>query len=107
MKTEHTKGPWDFYHDEKEKMISIAEQGFDRNDDSDDRSVCGIWGLNGQARSDAENFANARLIAAAPDLIVALEVAAFRLSAILDEGPDNTIELELKAIEAALKKARG
>lgn len=103
MKTKHTPGPWDFFHDEKEQMISIAEQGFDRNDDSDDRSVCGIWGLNGMTRSDDENFANARLITAAPDLLEALEELQEKwISADHYWGSSTN-----KKVEHAIKKARG
>ena len=64
--TSHTPGPWDVYPgtragiDTKDGSFSIVVAGYDDDE-------CGIWG-----RTNAEAEANARLIAAAPDLLEAL-----------------------------------
>lgn len=73
----HTPGPWSIFTDEKHKHnAGIEADGFsiicigypDETPAMDDSGVCG--------RTEEEAQANARLIAAAPDLLEALEFYA-------------------------------
>lgn len=75
--TEHTPGPWrydDSVHGPNEGIIHI------RAGDWTNPEICTMWasslimktGENGLV----ENYANARLIAAAPDLLAALKLVA-------------------------------
>lgn len=71
----HTKGPW--HHDATWDLIKSNKKGI--------------------AALHSENLADARLIAAAPDLLAACKLA-------LEEGDDY---IAIKAIKAAIAKAEG
>lgn len=72
MKVDYTKGPWFFRHVEDQNMISIHLR--DGDDEVEDTTICGIWGIGHEAfQKDKERVANASLIAAAPELLEALE----------------------------------
>lgn len=107
----YTPGPWDFYHDKKANMISIAGKSFDREDDSYDKSICGIWAVNsGSSRSDAEHFSNAQLISAAPELLEALEGVnkAFEISnQIADWHPTKELNDAFMNVLKVIEKAKG
>jgi hypothetical protein len=68
MNAAHTRGPWFVDHDEAVTVRDVPENG----------RICGLswlrapFGLNGRKTND-EVAANARLIAAAPDMLAALK----------------------------------
>lgn len=76
MTTKHTPGPWKYVFLREDSIISIqevrplTEEEMDRGDDP---SICGIHGVSGISDLDK---ANARLIAAAPELLEALKRVA-------------------------------
>jgi hypothetical protein len=95
MKTQHTPGPWAIQggfitaHDGAgyEKAIAKIKTGRD-------------WPLVQPAKQDeAEAAANARLIAAAPDLLAALEHAVFEL--------EEKTGVYTGDFQALIKKAKG
>ncbi len=96
MSQQHTPAPWtaDGYHNEYYASISVKAGG---------RGVCAI--SSAIKRPGAESAANARLIAAAPDLLAALEellpAAARSIQGTTDGEPI------LQAARAALAKATG
>lgn len=63
--TQHTPGPW--RQEFAQSLLVLA------NRPEGERIVAGVWGHSDEAL--AEGYANARLIAAAPDLLAALESA--------------------------------
>ncbi|WP_313087234.1 hypothetical protein [Stutzerimonas nitrititolerans] len=84
-----TPGPWATYRDQ----LSVGEtQGHS--------GICEVWERHG-----GQGFENARLIAAAPDLLEALESAQM---AIMGYTHQNAITLAaLEKARAAIAKARG
>ncbi|BAR92353.1 hypothetical protein [Stutzerimonas frequens] len=96
--TKHTPGPWATYRDQ----LSVGEtQGHS--------SICEVWERNG-----GEGFENARLIAAAPELLEALQWSTFWLEGCLkceaytwDADQREAAEEALKNSLAAIAKARG
>ena len=81
----HTPGPWEFTHDEKHNMISVHIPNFDINDDSEDYTICGIWAVG---HYEGKKFPNAKLIAAAPELLKQVEELTKvneELKAVMDE----------------------
>lgn len=97
----HTEGPWEF------RELSPFDDGLGYiSADGRDIIHSGVLDL-----SKDENLANARLIAAAPDLLAALELFVERDAALKRENPDLTPSARftrlLEAGEAALAKARG
>jgi len=95
--TQHTPGPWQVNKKLKFSVEAVADgQGINLI-----AECCDPDGI----RSVGEDSANARLIAAAPDLLAALEL--FRKSGI---GNSTDFEIQAKAFEAmsaALLKAKG
>lgn len=96
MKTEHTPGPWGY------QLGAVV--------DSEGYLVADIrsrWddGMEGEDY----HFANAALIAAAPELMEALELclknSEFRRASGVESGP--MIEREIEEARAAIAKARG
>lgn len=91
MKTQYTKGPWRMGA-ETENVVRIYPQ-------NSAQAIAGAVGDN--ALNDA------RLIAAAPDLLAACEEAASFLT-IWGHEPKNNYEKALKKmLDATIKKARG
>ena len=64
METKHTPGPW-AYHNTPTPFIHVAAGGL---------PICQIYTSTAHGQSMGEQFANARLIAAAPDLLEALQM---------------------------------
>jgi hypothetical protein len=91
IESKHTPGPWK------------ASRAFIEN--APDRLIVtdGKWGSPALAWLPAARDADAQLIAAAPDLLKALEVALEYLEA----NPDDYSEPRAKAARAAIAKARG
>jgi hypothetical protein len=107
MKTTHTPGPWNIIH-RTQTDGTIWIQG-PTTDESGWREVCSLpyW----PSRNRELEAANARLIAAAPDLLAALQAAEavvenFTLGAQGDDDPDFGGEFAtLAQIRAAIAKA--
>lgn len=106
MSAAWTKGPWRL-DPEANGAAVIGSRGFLVAD-------CCIFSLRKGAPTDAENRANARLIAAAPDLYEALESMVERhvahIHVLIEDGHGyrDPEELEdVKVARAALSKARG
>lgn len=96
MTTKHTPGPWEVrYDDQLDHIFTVGEHP---------RRIANIFGgVCGQNDSDLENQANARLVAAAPDLLAACK----RYLRAMDEygHPDKTDRLMRAAIEKATGEA--
>jgi len=96
MTTKHTPGPWN----------AVGTWVENQNEDFIDVYICTcdseIIGQSYLGRSDAEDRANARLIAAAPDLLEACQGAAH----ILQYCPDKQ-EKAVALLLAAIAKAKG
>jgi len=99
--SKHTPGPW--FHEVHElplnngKVISIqTRKTFDADEEDDDPTLAGIYSL------DPVDFANASLIAAAPDLLEALEEMVLSLAQFeIYEYQGFAIEAARKAIARA------
>lgn len=91
--TKHTPGPWELAYeldgDGDAVRVSRAGHNFD---------VALVYGHGGDALSDHERNANARLVAAAPDLLSALR-------AVVEIADRKTVEFD--AARAAIAKAEG
>ena len=104
----HTKGPWglDFRHkdtDRKDGNGSIIE--VTRLGDGCPQSICTIWTVSLHADNfDDEGRANANLIAAAPELLDALEMVRDYMHA---AGKHNDISPTCEVVHNAIKKAKG
>lgn len=119
MKAEHTKGPWVGIEDGKYRETPWIL------DHEDDHGATWVPITNSAGRTIAlvvnddtqrplkvherETEANARLIAAAPELLEALEdLARLAEAAMLEANRDwYDIDLELADARAAIRKARG
>ena len=75
MNTAHTPGPW--FIGMRSGANSNVIYAHDGKDQFYDTSVCSVYGLflntDIENQKDGEGLANARLIAAAPDLLAALK----------------------------------
>ena len=96
----HTPGPW-------EVRLSMGSQSIAYDISSDDGRVCSSprWAT---PRED-EALANARLIAAAPDLLEALEAImhAHQADIEFDPDPDSPAHDAWDMADAAISKAKG
>ena len=92
MKVQHTPGPWHTAGDQGVQIRSAKDQ------------IAKVWTMRGN-----EWKANARLIAAAPDLLAALSVVLRDVQAVDAEGHLADIELEpaMYQARAAIAKATG
>lgn len=96
MKPQHTPGPWECVID-GENGPYVA-QPIKRYGDQDKKPIA--W--------DVSSKANAHLIAAAPDLLEALEAAYAQIIEFLNEGNFNRyVEFDSGYIVDAIAKARG
>lgn len=89
--TDHTPGPWDY-----RKGLGCKDIG-PRLSRQSIQGIASTWGLS----DDKEDEANARLIAAAPDLLDAADRALVTLDALYHQP-----EL-CRRLRAAIAKARG
>lgn len=102
----HTKGPWELSHESPKIIMSGSfidgHQGY---------IVGSVTGNDnsGYFASEEEAKANARLIAAAPELLEALEIAVDKIKSglILLKCDDEFIEKETRQALAAIAKAKG
>lgn len=88
----HTKGPWRV---ELNTCIEVWNQN---------THICDLSGDH-ESHTEVNDLANARLIAAAPDMLEALEVA---LETLLEQ-PDlvGDADMSVRTIKSAIAKARG
>lgn len=91
----HTPGPWETYHECGDESV-LGPDGFMVAD-------CAIFSLRPGAPTVERCRANARLIAAAPDMLAALRAL---VPADFDQHPDDFTE-EWHAARAAIAKATG
>lgn len=105
MTTKHTQGPWTYtdHRDRRHRSFAIMSSS-GSNIDGGSGLIANCWAGSGCHFSWAQQFANARLIAAAPELLAACEgiVASFHESAIDESGFP-----ALSAVIRAIKKAKG
>jgi hypothetical protein len=97
----HTRGPWRVYADFRTELCRVTQDEFTTlvgwDIESDDEVIVGCEGIIPGPTSEA----NARLIAAAPDLLEALE-------AFLNEADEGHVSVDTdKAARAAIAKAKG
>jgi hypothetical protein len=112
--SKHTPGPWTITEVENEPCngdgywVAWLDLGPKREEASwpdATASVHPCLGLSGQPISKEAIEANARLIAAAPDLLSALERAESLIASLCEEYRGHLPDLV--AVRAAIKKARG
>lgn len=125
MTTKHTPGPWQAVRMYSDALTVLDPKGFEIVEatrtailpDYEERLGVGHWALSEQAHrdlSDEEQAANARLIAAAPDLLAAGMEAAGSLSAAMEimtrlgyGRTANVMQAYHDALVAAIAKAKG
>lgn len=117
MDTKHTPGPWyilgedDYHSDRIDDFMICAQVGPERHEK--DLFITNIGAPIQLVHSDygEQNLANARLIAAAPDLLAAAQSARISIQAC--EGTRMplvlgvALSLSLKSLLAAIAKAEG
>jgi hypothetical protein len=106
MTTEHTPGPWTFDTSGEGKPCSIITSVHDEHGPDDD--VCEVYGGNTDCEKTRE--ANARLIAAAPEMLSALYGLVGCLdngSVIIDGFDRRATEEDYRIARAAIAKATG
>ena len=96
--TQHTPGPWVFDLSKSWRPHRVSLCHFVGNDDADIAHIGENFSSN---RSPAETIANARLIAAAPELLAALQAVADYWA-----GGDVPADIDA-AMRAAIAKATG
>ena len=103
MSTKHTPGPWTADKLQDRDTFNIFANGFVS-------AMCQVSRMENSTRSTSgnETAANARLIAAAPDLLEALQdlFGADMEHVLMGDGKDDQIEAIAKA-RAAIAKATG
>lgn len=97
--TQHTPGPWKAYQGRYSRQLSGPK----------DESIGEIYNWDGEGTSSAialEAVANAHLIAAAPELLRACELALLHLDEYLDYRPDDC-EDPCMVLKDVIKQAKG
>jgi hypothetical protein len=96
----HTPGPWRIV--EQTSTIVVVTESQSKTKYGASRYAC-IGGFDGSIPEQlSEAMANARIIAAAPDLLEALEMLAA-----VDFGADGSVERGARLARIAIAKARG
>lgn len=101
----HTPGPWEKCHDHPNpdtarSIAYIRARGSERSNE-----IATVYGCNGAWGGDMTPEFNARLIAAAPDMLEALWHADLILSAL--SGGGNVFDSCIADVRAAIAKAEG
>lgn len=100
MNTQHTPGPWAFALE--------ADGGFEITGVGGHQKSFGyVICARGEHRKSDETHANAKLIAAAPDLLNALELAMATLERVKPSRPCDSTQGTRDVCNAAIAKARG
>lgn len=89
----HTPGPWEIFPTDNLKVVTRSGRG------TDVIEIAQCYHYNGEA--------NARLIAAAPELLQALKVALAQVNSALDVTFTNEGYTTAKVIRAAIAEAEG
>lgn len=100
MKSKHTPGPWEYAEN--------SANNFDVFGAGDTVEVAVVWGLDDPLKAERE--ANARLIAAAPELLEALEDSLDLFGVFLDHSDKGNTDMHRALgvkIRAAIAKAKG
>lgn len=105
----HTPGPWRLSPEsERAEWIADADaaHAIDADDPVDGRlfEVAAVWGIDRSDREDDRSLANARLIAAAPEL---LEAAQAAWNCIGELSPTQARVETAQLLQAAIAKATG
>ena len=100
MKTEHTPGPWAVFDRNPDEIIRDDVMTWS----VPHRRICNVFG---STRDGGVNAANARLIAAAPELLEACKLAVDAIDGLSSQQamPDDSYKPMLAAIESAIAKA--
>jgi hypothetical protein len=94
----HTQGPWMIIH----SYNIVAENGR--------RGIASAGGYQNNQKTEAvhaENCANARLIAAAPDLLAALKIALPYVESFDGDNADRQTKANAATVRAAIARATG
>lgn len=116
MKFRHTPGPWIYdIHEHSFYIFTAAEMDMVADGDPDDVGIARMRGV-GRGADDAEQEANARLIAAAPELYDALTKLGNEVSALIGNyepmlsemiGNTNAAVLHQRLLEARAALQKG
>lgn len=98
MMTNHTPGPWEVF----DSMVDGDTYGID----GADGSAVVYYGYR-DTDSGIPKKADAHLIAAAPDLLLALERITSSYRSLLTRRPVRDVDETLAEVDAAIRKARG
>jgi len=106
MSEAHTPGPWHIRYGN----ISDADEGFGiaTKNEADPRLVCECWPCTTTLEHRQQMRADARLIAAAPDLLAACVAAEIELDIWANSmGGGDTAFAALATVRAAIQLAKG
>jgi len=95
--SKHTAGPWFIGVSSDDDQIHCID-AFDISRGRGNLEVCKVWGTVNDTEESDQSKANARLIAAAPELLEALEV-------VLNAGRGTSRRIILDAEDEALARA--
>jgi hypothetical protein len=99
MNTQHTPGPWEARTDAHGRGLIYAEGNW----------LASTWRANGNGNNAPHlpSKANARLIAAAPDLLEALQLCEGNIASLLWSAHPKVYGMWLDVVRAAIDKAIG
>jgi hypothetical protein len=110
MEKKFTPGPWKVHHYShinEEQWLGVLNGAFDLTHNGAGNPAV-IACSKYSAMTDEENLANANLISAAPELLVALEYAVRFRNCVVEGNDTRSMSNELKYImEQAIRKAYG
>jgi len=102
----HTPGPWEIDYDTRPADVccvhGLPPYGEDKQKFAYVRGAIGYWDAD-----EAENLANIHLIAAAPELLAALQSAEAFIAGFEGDDLQDGIDAKLADIRAAIAKAIG
>lgn len=107
MSQKHTPGPWNIEQSAElldDENLGLADITAQTPDSEYKTEVARVYCEN---RKGATVGPNARLIASAPELLEALEIAEVILDSVAFVSEDGDTEKPLKIIRAAIAKAKG
>lgn len=110
MSAKHAPGPWTYESDHTHRQYNIRMLGHLIGTRAEAKHICTVNNLPPHVlanRDQSTAEANARLIAAAPDLLAALDRAEAFISGFEDDDTQEGVTEMLAAIRAALANAKG
>jgi len=99
METKHTKGEWEVSNSQYQSKLFGEHTGFNITANNGQRNVCNVTLNNAVGIPEVEREANAKLIAAAPELLEAAIICNREF-----DDPNDSIEA-FKKLNNAIKKA--